>query len=169
MLQERLRFLIRKGKLDLIHLLALLLFPCLKDRSLPRISLSRPLCNLLQRGQREILISCAVVVYLNADLRSNSAGLARHNWQKEQREIFFTSRSLDTARSLFEEWISLESAAIHTDEQLIHSVKVHTFLTKWSRASARIKRIHRHFLSQFNRSKWLTFNIMSKGEQFVRV
>jgi hypothetical protein len=36
-------------------------------------------------------ISCSIVLDFNVMLRSNRAGLARHNWQKEQWEIFFSS------------------------------------------------------------------------------
>jgi hypothetical protein len=45
----------------------------------------------LNTQEREIGISCSIVLDLNVMLRSNRAGLARHNWQKEQWEIFFSS------------------------------------------------------------------------------
>jgi len=42
----------------------------------------------------------------------------------------------------------MESVAIHVDKQLAYLVSFHPYLP--SRVSARVMRIHRHFLSPFN-------------------
>jgi hypothetical protein len=47
---------------------------------------------------------------------------------KEQRENFLSSESGDTARDLFEEWITLELATVYTDEQLTDSVSLQAYL-----------------------------------------
>ena len=50
-------------------------------------------------------------------------------WQKNSRKYFSPRRSYDKARDLFEERITLGTAATHPNEQLTHLVSLHKY---WS-------------------------------------